>query len=140
MNERINDKVEEIEKYLAELDEIRPKTLNEYLADLKTKAACERYVEKVMEAVTDLAFLLIKDKSLQIPEEDAKAFEILVQSRLIDKKLGENLQLAKGMRNVLAHQYGEIDDEIVFNAISDQLETDVKRFIHLVKKLNKLRK
>lgn len=56
MNERIKDKIEEIEKYLDELVEISPSTLDRYIEDFKTRAACERYTEKIIEAVVDLAF------------------------------------------------------------------------------------
>jgi uncharacterized protein YutE (UPF0331/DUF86 family) len=37
-------------------------------------------------------------------------------------------------RNILAHEYGEVDDEIVFNSIKDELEKDVKGFIKSIKK------
>jgi len=33
------------------------------------------------------------------------------------------------MRNIIAHEYGEIDDEIVFNAITEELIKDVGEFI-----------
>ena len=36
------------------------------------------------------------------------------------------------MRNVIAHQYGIIDDEKVFNAINDSLDRDTKEFIKSV--------
>ena len=38
------------------------------------------------------------------------------------------------MRNIIAHQYGEIDDELVFKAISQELEKDVNEFIDLIEK------
>ena len=70
-------RIKEIETYLNELGEIAPKGFQDYISDIKTKAACERYFEKVIEAVTDLTFLIIKDKGLKIPEEDKEAFDIL---------------------------------------------------------------
>ena len=48
---RLNEKLEEIERYLDELGEIVPATEEEYRSSLVRKAACERYVEKIMEAV-----------------------------------------------------------------------------------------
>ena len=35
---------------------------------------------------------------------------------------------------IIAHQYGEINDKIVFNSITKELEKDVKLFISKVKK------
>lgn len=135
MNERIKDKIDEIEKYLSELYDIFIDDFEIYCKDLRTKAACERYCEKIIEALTDLAFLIIKEKKLDIPEEDTQAFLILSQNKIIDGELAEKLKEAKGMRNILAHEYGEVDDEKVFNAINEQLEEDVEEFIKRIKKL-----
>lgn len=135
---RVKDKTEEIENYLSELAEIMPKGFPEY-RETKTKAACERYFEKIIEAVTDLAFLIIKDKGFKIPEEDKEAFDILSEEGIISKELAEKFRDAKGMRNIIAHEYGSIDDEIVFHSITEELEKDVKEFINMTKKLKKKR-
>ena len=126
---RVNDKIKEIEDYLSELVEIMPKSLQEYTDDLKTKAACERYFEKIIEAVIDLAFLIIKDKGFRVPEEDKEAFDILSKEKIIPEELAERLKEAKGMRNIIAHEYGKIDDEIVFHSITIELEKDVQSLI-----------
>lgn len=126
---RINDKIEELENYLSELGEIVPKTFYEYKNDIKTRAACERYFEKIMGAAIDLAFLIIKNENLKIPEEDKEAFDILAKEKIIPEKLSEKLKEAKGMRNVVAHEYGKLDDELVFNSITEELENDITEFI-----------
>ena len=121
---RINDKIEEIKKYLGELSSIVPEKIDEYKSDNLTKAACERYVEKIIEASTDLAFLIIKNKKLEIPEEDIHAFRILKDNKIIKEELYNKLKEAKGMKNIIAHQYGDIDDKIVFDSIKNKLEKD----------------
>ena len=100
----------------------------EYIQDLKTKAACEHYFEKIIEACEDLIFLVIRDKKFDIPEDDL-AFDILYKNKIISSEVAEKLKDAKGMRNIIAHQYGKVDDEIVFHAITDELEGDVRKFI-----------
>lgn len=132
MTERIQDKVREIESYLREMRQIRPKSLTEYL-EIKNKAACERYFEKIVEAVVDLTHLLIKDLRLETPEDDKLAFDRIVEEGVITGKLAEKLKDAKGMRNILAHEYGRIDDTIVYNSLNE-LERDVRELIKSVKK------
>ena len=131
MKNRINDKIIQIEKFLEELYDNIPSNidLEEYKRDIKTKAICERYFEKIVEAIVDLAFLVIKLKKFRIPEDDENSFIILEQNKIISQDLCFNLRKAKGMRNVIAHQYGIIDDEKGFLAIKDQLEEDTKEFI-----------
>lgn len=133
---RINDKIKGVENYLSELLEIMPRDFQEY-KDIKTKAACERYFELIIGGIVDLSFLVIKEKGLKIPEEDKQAFEILADENIITEQLSEKLKEAKGMRNLIAHEYGGIDDELVFESITQELEKDVSEFIELIKKFIK---
>ena len=132
---RIKDKMSEIKVFLQELKAIMPKDFDEYKSSLVKKAACERYVEKIVEAVTDLAFMIIKAKKLKIPQSDIDAFNILSENKIIDADLVSNLKKAKGMKNIIAHQYGDIDDKVVFDSISHELENDVREFIKNVEKV-----
>jgi len=134
MSARIQDKVSEIENYLEELSEILPVAFREYSFDLKTRAACERYFEKIVEAIVDLAFLAIREKGLRTPEEDKEAFDILCNAKIIDSSLAVRLKEAKGMRNFLAHQYGAIDNALVFMALKHELQKDARRFLEAIEK------
>lgn len=129
---RIEEKISEIGQFLEELSAIAPATIGDYKSDLMRRAACERYVEKIVEAVTDVAFLTIKAKKFRIPEDDADAFTILLENKVINDALAKKLRHAKGMKNIIAHQYGRIDDEIVFAAINEELDKDVREFIRVV--------
>jgi len=130
---RIKDKIEEIEAYLSELQTIAPKNFQVYVHDPKTKAACERYFEKIVEAVVDLVFLIIKDKNLKIPEDDKEAFDILAENNIISKELSTKMRAAKGMRNIIAHEYGKIDNKIVFDSIVKELQKDAREFLDEIK-------
>ena len=137
MSKRIIDKIEEIEGYLQELNEIVPLNFEEYKSYFVKKAVCERYFEKIIEAVVDLAFLTIKEKEFQAPEEDKEAFDILFGENIISRELSERIKDAKGMRNVIAHEYGKVDDEMVFNAVSEELPKDASGFVRIIKRIVK---
>ena len=128
---RIEDKILEIEKYLEELIPNLPAELEEYKKDFKIKAICERYFEKIVEAMVDLAFITIKDKKLTIPEDDKQAFDILSSNKIISQELSEKLKNAKGMRNVIVHEYGRIKDDKIFYSITEELEKDTREFINI---------
>lgn len=132
MNKRIKDKIKDIKIYLKELNKIKSETFNGYKKDFKTKAACERYFEKIAEAVIDLAILVIKDKNLPLPEQDYEAFNVLEKGDIIDVNLAKKLRSIKSMRNIIAHKYGDIDDKIMYNAISKELDKDVKDFLKII--------
>jgi uncharacterized protein YutE (UPF0331/DUF86 family) len=129
---RINDKIKEIEKYLEELNSVLPTGFEEYENDFKIKAICERYFERIIEAVVDLAFLVIKEKGFKIPDDDKKSFDVLKDEKIISKELCEKFKDAKGMRNIIVHEYGKIDNELVFEAVTQELGKDVEEFIRRI--------
>jgi len=132
---RIKDKIDELTLYLEQLEEITPTSLKEYKTDITKKAACERFVEKIVESSVDIAFLIIKQKKMKIPEDDTDAFNILHDNKILNKDLTDKLKKAKGMRNIIAHQYGKIDDEIIYNTINEELINDIQEFIKAIEKL-----
>ncbi len=134
MNERILDKIAAIEHALERISEILPTTFGEYKRNETTRAACERYFEMVVEGVVDLAFLIVKEKKLEMPEGDIEVIQCLARAGIIDAPLSERLQDAKRMRNIIIHLYGEIDDEKVYCALSEELEKDVRSFLTYVQK------
>ncbi len=132
MNNRIQEKIGEIEQFLDELESSLPEDFEEYKTDYKLRAIGERYFEKIIEAAVDLAFLVIKEKNLMRPEEDKEVFDILAKEKIISESLAEKLKEAKGMRNILAHEYGRIDNELVFHSLAEELIPDVQEFIKLI--------
>lgn len=132
---RITEKIDEIEKFLSEMQDIIPPDFQTYMADLKTKAACERYFEKIVESLVDLAYLIIKDKGLKMPEDDKETFDILATAEIIPAPLAIKLKEAKGMRNIISHQYGNVDDEIVFESITQELCKDAQDYLLRIKRM-----
>lgn len=132
---RTKDKINEIEAYLSELYEIVPEDYESYSKDHKTKAACERYFEKIIEAVIDVIFLIIKEKKLKTPQDDVDAINLISKENIIPRELANKLKLAKSMRNIIVHEYGKINDEIVFKSIAEELDNDIRSFLEIIKKL-----
>src|SRR3989338_2035420 len=135
MKKRISDKIREVEKYLEEFEGILPKSLEEYKSSLEKKAACERDIEKIAEGIADIAFLTIKYKKFEIPEDDKNAFEILAKHKIIMEETCKKMKNAKGMRNLIVHEYGKIDDEIVFEAMTKELVKDANKFLNEIGKI-----
>ena len=133
MENRRKEKIVEIEKYLEELESFLPETIDNYFRDVVKKAACERYFEKIIEAVIDLVILIIKKRGFRAPESDRDAFEILSENNIISPALSEKLGNAKSMRNIIIHRYGRIDDKKIFDSLKNKLFNDVREFLEVVK-------
>lgn len=63
MTERIEALMGQIETYCHELEQILPKNQAHYRENFEKRAACERYLEKITEALADLARLRIKKEA-----------------------------------------------------------------------------
>lgn len=132
---RIKDKIKDIRGFIAELEGILPEDIEDYEADKTIRAACERYVEKIVEGLTDIAFMLIKLKKFRMPEDDIDAFRILLEHKVISEELYKKLKEAKGMRNIIAHEYGKIDNSVVHEAVKRQLGKDTQTFLKTIEKI-----
>ncbi len=133
MENKKEDKIDEIIGFLQELGAILPSVFEDYMENFEKRAACERYFEKIIEAVVDLAFIILKEKKMKVPENEESSFTILSNAKIISSELAQKLKDAKGMRNIIAHEYGKIDDRLVYEVVTGQLEKDTREFIRSVK-------
>ncbi len=133
MENRKGDKIIEIEKYLKELESFLPSDFNKYINNIEKKAACERYFEKIVEAVIDLVFLVIKDREFRSPISDRDALNILSENGIMSLELSDKLGDAKSMRNIIIHEYGYIDDKLVFCSMKKELFCDVEKFLEAIR-------
>ena len=130
---KIHEKISAVEGYITSIIENLPENVEKYKSDDIIRRASERYFEMIIEGLIDIAFMFISKKKFRIPEDDIDAFRILKEKKIINESLYKRLKLAKGMRNFIVHQYGKIDDELVYEAIRDDLEKDAKEFLKRIK-------
>jgi len=137
LKKRIESKIKDIEKYLNSLNSFKPETFEQYEKDEEARWACERACERIAEAIIDLAIFIIRYKEILYTDEDEKAFGVLLKNNIIENNLYSRLHNLKGMRDHIAHRYGEIDNEIVFKAINEEIEKDVNEFLEIAEEIIK---
>lgn len=103
-----------MDSYLEELRKIIPKDYLEYVSSIEKKRACERLLQIIIECVMDICILLLKGLNTRLPSDEKEVFDLLEENSIIGKEMKEVLKKMRGFRNILVHQYGKIDDEIVF--------------------------
>lgn len=111
---RILSKLDELNSYLVELEEVMPKNYGEYVNSIEKKRSCERLLHISVECVIDVCGLMVKGLRLGLPSGEEDLFERLERKKIISGRMKEKLKLMRGFRNVLVHRYGEVDDELVF--------------------------
>lgn len=125
--ERILSKIDEMEQYLEELEQIVPTEFEIYEKSVKDKRACERLIQLCIESVVDVCNIITSNLKLGLPSGEEEVFKKLRERKIITKELEKSLIGMKGLRNILVHKYGEVDDEIVYEILKEKLN-DFEKF------------
>ena len=131
--DRIFEKMDELEKYLRELDEYLPEEEEEYLTNGMRKRACERAFQLAGENLLDICNLIISEKGFGIPADSKDCIRKIAENGVIPGSLSDRLEELVGFRNLLVHQYGRIDDSRAYSYLSAESK-DIYEFIETIDK------
>lgn len=98
---------------LAILDRYADSDDDGLLADRVRLGDLKYTFQTAIEACIDAAQHVVADQGLGVPASNADAFRSLARAGLIDADLAAVLAGAVGLRNVLVHDYAEVDDRRV---------------------------
>jgi uncharacterized protein YutE (UPF0331/DUF86 family) len=124
-------KIDELEGYLRELEQVKPTSLEEY-KKVEKKRSCERLLQLCIECMIDICALMVTGLRLGLPSEEDDLFERLEQAGIISPLMKETLKKMKAFRNILVHEYGRIDDQLVFEVLQERLY-DFETFKHEIR-------
>jgi uncharacterized protein YutE (UPF0331/DUF86 family) len=124
--ERIFAKLDEKTRYIEELKEMLPEE-EEYLQNLVKRRACEKTIEVAIESLIDVSAMIVSAERFGLPASEESILDILVERKVLREELGERLKDMKGFRNILIHRYSHVDDEIVYQNLTDYLD-DFNKF------------
>jgi uncharacterized protein YutE (UPF0331/DUF86 family) len=115
------DKLRLINEYTNDLKRMRGPTKSEYLDDMVLQRAVERTFMNLIQACIDLAGH-IRSTELEPTADAAKAeIDALETGGIITPETADRLTEAVGFRNVLAHRYGDVNHDVVYEALHDDL-------------------
>lgn len=112
----VDARVHELARRLGRLKSRRPSSLKALVADEDLQDILARNLEVAIQTCCDIAFHLCAAHGV-LPASAGEAFAELGRRRLIESALAERLQRAAGFRNVLVHEYTEIDWKIVMQVL-----------------------
>lgn len=93
-------------------------TPDEYRARFYERKAAERLVQEAIEAALDINAHLIAELTADVPEESHAGFLRMGELDIISVELARSLEPSAGLPNRLVHEYDEIDDTKVLEAIA----------------------
>ena len=107
--------------YLEKLRAFQPTSEAEFLRSPAIHDLAERYLHLAMECVLDIGNHFIAEERLLTPETNQDTFTRLEQAGAIPQELAARLRSWAGFRNILVHQYLDIDHGIAWHAIQTEL-------------------
>ncbi len=130
----LENKISTVKKYLTLLESYQKYSQNEIEDDINLKGALERYLYLAIQSTIDLAEGVISLKSLRKPSTMAENFLILNEQHLISTELKDQLVQMTGFRNIITHDYAEINFDIVYEVLKEGLK-DIETFTGVVEKI-----
>ncbi len=126
---RIRTRIKEIRKRLMTLDKnFKDIPEEKFIKDEALNAAAERSLQVAIQACIDIANHIVASLGIDRPIKDtAEVFSSLAGENIIPKGFVETMTEITGYRNVLVHDYLEVDRHITYENIQKRLP-DLARF------------
>jgi Uncharacterized conserved protein len=128
----IENKISYLEKYLGILKRYKQYSREQIEKDVDIKGMVERYLYLLTQSAIDLAEAILSLKNLRKPTTFSETFIILEEAKIIDGTLAEKMIKMVGFRNILAHDYAEINYDIVYDVLQNKL-SDIENLFSKLK-------
>ena len=128
----IENRISLIKKYLKILKRYQKFSREQIEKDVDIRGMVERYLYLGIQASIDLGGAIISLKNFRKPTTLSENFYILEEEKIISKKLAEEMANLVGLRNILSHQYGKINYDIVYDVLQNKLGI-IEEFINQIK-------
>ena len=119
MNEEFNGierRLQRLKGCLRKLEPLKTKQKTEFETDIYLKDIVERNLEVAAQACIDIANRIIAVEGLEKPSDAYGAIEMLGGAKVLPPDLAHRLAPIAGFRNILVHEYLEIDwDQVLDN-------------------------
>jgi len=128
-------RVAKIRQYVALLKKIRGLANQAtFVKDPLIYGNAERYLQLAIQALLDISNHIVADMNLNLPADSKELFDLLAKHKVLPVRLSKRLAPMAGFRNILVHEYLEIDRYRVYRALKDDLG-DFEQFIKAVSRL-----
>lgn len=120
--EVLRKRLEKLEEYLQILHRLRETPLATFLENPEKYGSAERFLQLAIEAIDDIGSHLVADLQLGTVEWYRDVPELLYEAGYIDEALYQRWLRMIGFRNILVHDYLDIDRHQVYQILQNHLE------------------
>ncbi|MCK6528169.1 DUF86 domain-containing protein [Myxococcota bacterium] len=124
---RIDARLDRIEEYCRRLDEVARVPWEDLSHDPTSLAAMERWLEVAVQAAIDAGGRVAALAGWPMPETYRDVFRLLAGRSVLPAELGRRLGEAAGLRNLLVHDYLDVDDTLLHRGLAEDVR-DLREF------------
>jgi len=120
-----------------DLDALKPygqMSLDDYLSDPINEVIAERYLERIIGRVIDINYHIVTELGHPPPKDYFESFIELGRLKILPAEFSRTLAQAAGLRNRIVHEYDEVDEQKIHEALPIVLQ-DIPRYIGCVHQL-----
>ena len=118
----------------AHLDRIADKigtNLQLFISDVDRQDIVAFNLHLAVENCIDIAAHIISENGWGVPGSASEMFYLLEEKRIVDSELTERMIKAVGLRNLIVHEYGNIDLKRLFTTVHKDLN-DLTAFLSAI--------
>ena len=128
--QKIKEKIKVIQRERSLLEDFVGLGLEEFSSPGKIHEyyGAIHHLQVALQAVLDVSQHIVAQKLLGTYKKNREVFALLSQNGIISSELAENLEKAIGTRNILVHQYEDVDPRQIHRIIQENL-SDFDKFV-----------
>jgi uncharacterized protein YutE (UPF0331/DUF86 family) len=120
--EVIHKRLHKVDEYLTILNKTQRYSRDEFLADPEKYGSAERFLQLTIEALNDIGSHVIADLNLGIVDSAGDIPRLLCDKGYFDKELRDTWIHMIGFRNILVHDYLDVDRQVVYDVLHTKLD------------------
>lgn len=113
----IEEKLNNSRKYLKSLRKLLDNPEETFLSDLDMQLKGERLFEVLVQIMLDICTHIVANSDIETPASYADCLKALETLGLFSKEITTTFISLVKMRNLIVHQYGIIDYQMLFNSL-----------------------
>jgi len=132
----VERKISLIQDDLEKLSRLKDFSLNEIVSDFMKQATVERLLERIITRAIDINQHLISERAtpdISPPKDYHETFLRLAEIKIYPADFAKEIAKSVSTRNLLVHEYDNIDYERVYHSIKDCLK-DYRAYIDYILK------
>lgn len=119
--EIIRRRLQKLDEYLSVLERLQRYSEAEFLDEPEHYGATERFLQLSIETINDHAGHVVADEGWGVVDKARDLARLFRENDIIDSDIEQRWTQMIGFRNILVHDYTDIDRQIVYDVLQNKL-------------------